>query len=613
MKIGRGLILGGGVALSMALFSALSGAALAADPPAASGDVAAINDLLTVFRNAAGGENGEGGWVPTLRKFASNLFWLLVSIELAWTAISMALRDSGLDEWLNEIVNKIIFIGFFGALLTWSQQWASAIISSFQSAALNVANNGTATQTATHTISDPGAVFGSAIALVSRILQSTQLTNGGSAEATTLLNVAVVVAAFIILFVLVGIAVSMFITLVESYIVIAASVLLTGFGGSTWTSEYARKILMYALSVGAKLFTLELIVSLGMQIINDLLAQVKPDVSFESQYMVIIAILATSIVFYVISKSIPTMVQALLNGDATQSGGQSFVSSGTTSSLGIAKSAVARSWSGALAAGAGRRLAAETATGGEKRNAFGLETELETRLGKGELRAGGGAGGPFGIGGSGTFGKYLRQMHAKAEREKQISKTLIRFLGGGTGRSGGTLALGEGVGGAVPQVPTSTAPALASETGETEGHYEVPTDAQVAAAQVAAYQVAMDVVGPDNVKSLVEAAENNPQWMPLSTQQVAAIAATVLQPDSNRAIAQHFAAFFLDAGEYQRRHQAGEFKADLGAHARIVANMGRHVDAITASGANRTSAEELLLQNARSILAAAREERILDV
>ncbi|MEG6650378.1 type IV secretion system protein, partial [Pseudomonas aeruginosa] len=51
-------------------------------------------------------------------------------------------------------------------------------------------------------------------------------------------------------------------TIIESYVVINASVLFLGFGASQWTREYALAIVSYAVSVGAKLFVLSLIVGL---------------------------------------------------------------------------------------------------------------------------------------------------------------------------------------------------------------------------------------------------------------------------------------------------------------------------------------------------------------
>jgi type IV secretion system protein TrbL len=41
------------------------------------------------------------------------LFWILAGIEFAWSAIGMAFKGDDLGEWLVELLNQIIFIGFF--------------------------------------------------------------------------------------------------------------------------------------------------------------------------------------------------------------------------------------------------------------------------------------------------------------------------------------------------------------------------------------------------------------------------------------------------------------------------------------------------------------------
>ena len=50
--------------------------------------------------------------------------------------------------------------------------------------------------------------------------------------------------------------------LVESYFVISSGVILMGFGGSQWTNQFAINIIRYAVSVGAKLFMVQLVIGL---------------------------------------------------------------------------------------------------------------------------------------------------------------------------------------------------------------------------------------------------------------------------------------------------------------------------------------------------------------
>jgi type IV secretion system protein TrbL len=79
-------------------------------------------------------------------------------------------------------------------------------------------------------------------------------------------SVVIALSALIVLMCFTFIAALVFVTLVESYVIINAAVLFMGFGGSQWTREYALAPIRYAVAVGAKLFVLTLIVGLIMQV-----------------------------------------------------------------------------------------------------------------------------------------------------------------------------------------------------------------------------------------------------------------------------------------------------------------------------------------------------------
>ncbi|MEJ2118936.1 MAG: type IV secretion system protein, partial [Alphaproteobacteria bacterium] len=99
-----------------------------------------LDPIVKIFRDSA------KQWEHTLSQFALRLFWLLVGIEFTFAAIMLGLRGADFSEWLSTLVQQILFIGFFLALLTHSAEWARAIIDSFQQAAVAAARaNGVAT------------------------------------------------------------------------------------------------------------------------------------------------------------------------------------------------------------------------------------------------------------------------------------------------------------------------------------------------------------------------------------------------------------------------------------------------------------------------------------
>ena len=77
----------------------------------------------------------SAGWESTLQSFARGTFGILAGIELVWASFKLAFRGADVSEWLAEIVNQILFLGFFFALLENSVTWGQAIVDSFRQAA----------------------------------------------------------------------------------------------------------------------------------------------------------------------------------------------------------------------------------------------------------------------------------------------------------------------------------------------------------------------------------------------------------------------------------------------------------------------------------------------
>ena len=64
-------------------------------------------------------------------------------------------------------------------------------------------------------------------------------------------------------------AAAMVLALVESYLIISMSVILMAFGGSHWTKDFAISAIRYTVSVGAKLFMMQILLSIGTGLIQD--------------------------------------------------------------------------------------------------------------------------------------------------------------------------------------------------------------------------------------------------------------------------------------------------------------------------------------------------------
>lgn len=252
-----------------------------------------FSGLLDLIRSNA------NQWSSRLQAYARQLFWLLVTIDFVLIFAPLILRNADIGELFSELMRFILMVGFFASLLIFSVEWSEAIINSFRQAGATAAGVGLQLT--------PGDMFSLGVKLAYTVSEVNTLNPG--------VALAVAISAIIILLCYAFIAAFMALTLVESYIVINASVLFMGLGGSKFTREHAISILRYALSVGAKLFVLTLIVGLVMESAREWQAAYQHDNT--SMWTMV----GLALVCALLSKTIPDHIQALINGVSSGGGG----------------------------------------------------------------------------------------------------------------------------------------------------------------------------------------------------------------------------------------------------------------------------------------------------
>jgi type IV secretion system protein TrbL len=207
-----------------------------------------LNDIVRDY------EAISTSWFSALGPIANKIFWILVAIQLTWSAIWWVIdREDGLAV-VSSLLRQVVAIGFFYALLLNGGTWVPAVIQSFSQAGATAAGL---------TDLSPTGVFDQGLALANRILNATSdlgLLDGFFASLIAGITAIVVVIAFAI------IAAQLLVALVESFIVIGAGVLFLGFAGSRWTKFFTERYLSYVASIGVKLFVLYLIMGVGMGI-----------------------------------------------------------------------------------------------------------------------------------------------------------------------------------------------------------------------------------------------------------------------------------------------------------------------------------------------------------
>jgi type IV secretion system protein TrbL len=252
-----------------------------------------------------------GSWTTTALGYAQDLFFALVAIEIAWSAITYVLQKDSLPDFLAALLLKIISVGFFYILLQpqYGPVWIADVIASFTQAGSAIGGQ------SQFGPSDPSSVFNCGTDIANAMLQSLSGNpvgiNLGNILPAVEATLAALVCALGVVLAFAIIAGQLLITLIESYIVVGAGVFMLGFTGSRWTLVFGEKYVGYAFSVGIKLFMLELIVGLGSGLGQQWAALFGNGIAPPGTY---IEVVGAALIFGFVSWQIPSLAASLMNG-----------------------------------------------------------------------------------------------------------------------------------------------------------------------------------------------------------------------------------------------------------------------------------------------------------
>jgi type IV secretion system protein TrbL len=211
-------------------------------PTAAQADTAILNATGDLFAQAM------TRWYDIMFPAARNLFLLLMTIEVAWTAIELTLAG---DFQVGTFFRRVLAVLFFFVLLVNAREWLPALVDSFVALGSRAAGANIALS--------PTAIIDQGIALAGQIAERTSALFG----VFSINGLLIFASALLVLLSFGLIALQFLLALVEVYLVLGAGVLLIGFAGSRWSIGYTERFLGYAFSVGVKLFVLTLIIGTG--------------------------------------------------------------------------------------------------------------------------------------------------------------------------------------------------------------------------------------------------------------------------------------------------------------------------------------------------------------
>jgi type IV secretion system protein VirB6/type IV secretion system protein TrbL len=248
-----------------------------------------VDTLLAKYKNA-----GQT-WANTIQQAATNLFWLLATISLGWTCISMSIKQSDLVEIVAELCRYIMFTGLFYWLLLNGPTFAHDILVSLWQVGGNAAGTGQAIY--------PGKLINLGMQVYQQTLQHVNWLQPESI-------VAPIIIAIIILIVCALIAVNMMLLLCAAWIVLYAGLIFLGFGGCRWTSDMAINYYRTMLGIGVALMTMQLIIGIGVQFLQDLVASTSQTLDASQLGILLCAV----IILAVISHRLPHMVAGMVVG-----------------------------------------------------------------------------------------------------------------------------------------------------------------------------------------------------------------------------------------------------------------------------------------------------------
>ncbi len=191
-------------------------------------------------------QTASSGWMDRGLSYGKNLFGSLAAIELSWAAAQYTLQKGDVADLLGWFTLKIAAIGFFFTILTFAPTWVPAIVNSFAQMGQSIGGGG---PTLT-----PSGIFNQGMSIAATLIGSLHSPDFSfSAIASYMLDDIIVgVSGLIVVLAFAVVAMQLFMTLVESYIVIGGGAVMLGFLGSRWTATFGEKYFGYAVSVGIK-------------------------------------------------------------------------------------------------------------------------------------------------------------------------------------------------------------------------------------------------------------------------------------------------------------------------------------------------------------------------
>src|ERR1700722_17274602 len=290
-------------------------------------------------------------WIPAIMQEAAFLFYVLATLDFAWSAPSF-LRESDFMGLFLSLIKKLLVISFFYAVLVNGQTWIPAIVNSF----ITIGTNATGLSAA----QSPSDIMAQGIQICSDLFDKVNganlLTQTGAAL-TTILMIVMVFASYLI------IVLHYIVTKLEAIIVMTAGYIFLGFAGSRWTMPYFERYISLAISTGVRLMLIYLMLGVFKTVSQNWVTAMD-SYTPDQPALQIFPTLASMLLFAFASWMIPKMAGSIASGSLGMGGGDLVgmaAEIGKGVALGAATVAAVAATGGAGAGAGGALAATETA------------------------------------------------------------------------------------------------------------------------------------------------------------------------------------------------------------------------------------------------------------
>lgn len=311
----------------------------------ATADPAVLDDFLEKFKNQV--DAGFG----LIQGDVSAVLATLVTISIVITALLWAIDET--QNVMASLVRKVLLVGFFAWLVAQWHSLSTTVVNGF--AALGLKAGGGAMTVSTFTTS-PSQIVVAGLKVIEALMDYVHRTAPGPVEFFARIDLVLMalIAAVGILIAFVILAVEIVVTIIEFHIVTLVAFVTVPFGVLSQTSFMSERAIGYVVSVGIKLMSLAIVVSLGTTVFNNYTVSADPGVPED------VGLLLAAVIMVMLALKIPAIAGALISGGPQLNSGSALMGAAGVAA-GVAGGALAaRSLGGAIAGGwaAGGQVAA---------------------------------------------------------------------------------------------------------------------------------------------------------------------------------------------------------------------------------------------------------------